>query len=227
VQGAAEAAEHRDGEVGLSRPTVGSILLGGLPGALREGVLPVAAFYVGLKLSGLGAGMAAAAAASIVVYALERRAGRDGLLVRLSLAFVAVQTLIGVVSDSATAYLALPVLSTAVWGLAFLGSAAIRRPLAGALACAWYPFPREFRQTDEFKRVYGVESVVWGLYLLARSALRLIVLVYAGVGGYLLIVLTGTPLTIVLLVWSIWYAVRQLAGDEAPERERPLEPAPR
>ncbi len=228
MQGAAATAERRDGEVGLNRPTVGSILLGGLPGALREGVLPVAAFYVGLKLSGLGAGMAAAAAASIVVYALERRAGRDGLLVRLSLAFVAVQTLIGVVSDSATAYLALPVLSTAVWGLAFLGSAAIRRPLAGALACAWYPFPREFRQTDEFKRVYGVESVVWGLYLLARSALRLIVLVYAGVGGYLLVVLTGTPLTIALLVWSIWYAVRQLAGDEGtPEQERPLEPAPR
>ena len=228
MQGAAATAERRDGEVSLNRPTVGSILLGGLPGALREGVLPVAAFYVGLKLSGLGAGMAAAAAASIVVYALERRAGRDGLLVRLSLAFVAVQTLIGVVSDSATAYLALPVLSTAVWGLAFLGSAAIRRPLAGALACAWYPFPREFRQTDEFKRVYGVESVVWGLYLLARSALRLIVLVYAGVGGYLLVVLTGTPLTIALLVWSIWYAVRQLAGDEGtPEQERPLEPAPR
>jgi Protein of unknown function (DUF3159) len=228
VPGAAATAARRDGEDGLSPPTVGSILLGGLPGALREGVLPVAAFYVGLKLFGLGAGMAAAAAASIVVYALERRAGRDGLLVRLSLAFVAVQTLIGVVSDSATAYLALPVLSTAVWGLAFLGSAAIRRPLAGALACAWYPFPQEFRQTDEFKRVYGVESVVWGLYLLARSALRLIVLLYAGVGGYLLVVLTGTPLTIALLVWSVWYAVRQLAGDEeTPEQGRPLEPIPR
>jgi hypothetical protein len=194
---------------------------------LREGVLPVAAFYAGLKLSGLVAGMAAAAAASIVVYALERRAGRDGLLVRLSLAFVAVQTLVGVISDSATAYLALPVLSTAVWGIAFLGSATIRRPLAGALACAWYPFPREFRQTDEFKRVYGVESVVWGLYLLARSALRLIVLLYAGVGGYLLVVITGTPLTIALLVWSVWYAVRRLADDDVAEPERSLEPAPR
>jgi Protein of unknown function (DUF3159) len=226
VREANPAPERRDGEDGLSPPTVGSILLGGLPGALREGVLPVGAFYVGLKLSGLTAGMAAAAVASVVVYALERRAGRDGLLVRLSLAFVAVQTLIGLIADSATAYLALPVLSTAVWGLAFLGSAAIRRPLAGALACAWYPFPREFRRTAEFKQVYGVESVVWGLYLLCRSALRLIVLVYSGVGGYLLVVLTGTPLTIALLVWSVWYAVRRLAGDEAEERERPLQPVP-
>jgi hypothetical protein len=221
VQGPASAAERRDGEDGLSRPTVGSIFLGGLPGALREGVLPVAAFYAGLKLSGLAAGMTAAAAASIVVYLLERRAGRDGLLVRLSLAFVAVQTAIGVISDSATAYLALPVLSTAVWGLAFLGSAAIRRPLAGALACAWYPFPAEFRQTALFKRVYGVESVVWGVYLLSRSALRLVVLLYAGVGGYLLVVLTGTPLTIALIVWSIWYAIRRLDDDDEDAAERP------
>jgi hypothetical protein len=222
VRDANRAAEHRDREDGLSEPTVWSILLGGLPGALREGVLPVGAFYAGLNLSGLTAGMGAAAVASVVVYALERRAGRDGLLVRLSLAFVAVQTLVGVVSDSATAYLALPVLSTAVWGLAFLGSAAIRRPLAGALACAWYPFPREFRRTAEFKRVYGVESVVWGLYFLCRSTLRLIVLVYAGVGGYLLVVVTGTPLTIALLVWSVWYAVRRLADDEIEGSPQPV-----
>jgi Protein of unknown function (DUF3159) len=223
VRDADPASERRDREDRLSDPTVGSILLGGLPGAFREGVLPVGAFYAGLQLSGLTAGMAAAAAASIVVYALERRAGRDGLLVRLSLAFVAVQTVVGLISDSATAYLALPVLSTAVWGLAFLGSAAIRRPLAGALACAWYPFPREFRQSDAFKRVYGVESVVWGLYLLSRSALRLVVLLFAGVGGYLVVVLTGTPLTIALLVWSVWYAVRRLADDET---ERSLAPVP-
>jgi Protein of unknown function (DUF3159) len=214
VQDAAAAAERRDGEDGLSRPTVGSILLGGLPGALREGVLPVGAFYAGLKLSGLAAGMGAAAAASIIIYVLERRAGRDGLLVRLSLAFVAVQTLVGVISDSATAYLAVPVLTTAVWGLAFLGSAAIRRPLVGVLACAWYPFPQEFRQTDLFKRVYGVESVVWGLYMLSRSALRLLVLLSAGAGGYLVLVITGTPLTIALLVWSVWYAVRRFEDDD-------------
>jgi hypothetical protein len=226
VREAAAAAERRDGEDGLSRPTVGSIFMGGLPGVLREGVLPLSAFYAGLRLSGLTAGMAAAAAASVVVYVLERRAGRDGLLVRLSLAFLVLQTLIGAISNSATAYLALPVLSTAVWGLAFLGSAAIRRPLAGALACAWYPFPAEFRQTALFKRVYGTESVVWGLYLLSRSGLRLIVLLYAGVGGYLVIVLTGTPLTIALLVWSIWYAIRRFDDDEVAERERPLEPVP-
>jgi len=155
----------------------------------------------------------------VLVYAWERRVGRDGLLVRLSLAFVAVQSVIGLLSHSAIVYLATPVLANAVWGLAFLGSAVMRRPLAGALACAWYPFPREFRETDEFKRVYGVESVVWGLYMLARSAIRLTVLTNVGIGGYLVVVfLTGTPAMLGLIAWSIWYAVRRfsVADDTGP-----------
>jgi hypothetical protein len=184
----------------------------GLPGFLREGFLPLAAFYVGLRLSGLLVAMAAAAAASVAIYGYERTAGRDGLLVRLSLLFVVVQTAIGLVTHSAVAYLAMPVLVNAVWGVLFLGSAAIRRPLAGAFACAWYPFPPEFRATEEFRRVYGVESIVWGVYLIGRSIVRLVVLGSGNLAVYLLVVLgTGTPLMLALVAWSIWYAIRRLA----------------
>jgi hypothetical protein len=199
----------------VTAPSFRSVLLGGLPGFLREGFLPLGAFYVGWRVSGLGAGMAASAAASALIYAYERRAGRDGLLVRLSLAFVAVQTLAGLLSGSVTVYLATPVLANAIWAFLFLGSVAVRRPLAGALACAWYPFTPEFRQTAEFKRVYGIESVVWGVYLLARSALRLAVLLQGGVGSFLLVVfLTGTPAMLGLVAWSIWYAIRRFSSYE-------------
>jgi len=213
VRGAVAAPARRRGEAGsLTDPTVWSVLRSGLPGFLREGFLPLAAFYAGLRVSGLEAGMAAAALLSVVLYVYERAAGREGVLVRLSLAFVAVQTLVGMLSHSAVVYLATPVLANAAWGFVFLGSAAVRRPLAGALACAWYPFPREFRETAEFKRVYGVESVVWGLYLLARSALRLLTLSHGTVGNYVVVAfLTGTPTMLVLLTWSIWYAIRQLS----------------
>lgn len=217
MHGAIAAAEPRDDgdDLVVTRPSVWSVFRLGLPGFLREGFLPVGAFYLGLTLSGLGAGMAAAGALSVVVYLLERRAGRDGLLVRLSLAFVAMQTAIGVASDSAIAYLATPVLANAVWALAFFGSVALRRPLAGTLACAWYPFPPAFRETDEFTRVYAVESVVWGVYLLARSALRLGTLLYGGIGSFLVVVfLTGTPAMLALLAWSIWYAIRRFSEDE-------------
>ena len=188
----------------------------GLPGFLREGFLPLAAFYAGWRLSGTSAGIAAAALVALLLYAFERRAGRDGLLVRLTLLFVAVQSVVGLLTASATVYLATPVVAGAVWGLAFLGSAAAGRPLAGALACAWYPFPPEFRRTEQFKRVYGFESVVWGVYLLGRSGVRLLALLH-GVGSLVLVTsLTGTPAMLGLIAWSIWYAIRKLS-DDAPE----------
>jgi hypothetical protein len=187
----------------------------GLPGVLREGFLPLGAFYAGLELSGLVAGIVASALASVLIYVYERSRGRDGLLVRLSLGFVAVQSVVGIVADSATVYLAQPVLIAAAWGLAFLVSVVIGRPLAGSLARAWYPFPDWLRESADFKRVYSVESVVWGAYFLGRSALRLAVLLHGSIGGFLVITfLTGTPVMVLLLAWSVRYAIRGLAETE-------------
>ena len=216
VRGAAEAAAA-PGEGGLSEPTFRGVLLTGLPGFLREGFLPLGAFYVGLKLGGLAVGIGAAAAASAAIYLYERHVGRNGLLVRLSMAFVAVQSAVGLLAHSATVYLAQPVVANAAWGVAFLASAAIRRPLAGALACAWYPFPHWFRETDAFKRVFGIESLVWGVYLLVRSGLRLGALLHGGLESFIVVVLlTGPPMMLVLVGWSIQYALRALSDGEEP-----------
>ena len=214
VREASEAAAERD-EGGLTEPTFRGVLRTGLPGFLREGFLPFGAFYVGLRLSGLAAGIAASTAVSILIYGYERRIGRNGLLVRISLAFVLVQSAIGIAADSTTVYLAQPVLVNAAWGLAFLVSALIRRPLAGALACAWYPFPREFRETEQFKRVFGFQSLVWGGYFVARSGLRIAALLYGSLESFLAVVfLTGTPVVFLLIVWSIRHAMRGLTASE-------------
>lgn len=198
--------------------SVWSIFRDGLPGLFREGLLPLLAFYVVERQVGLEAGIAAAAAVALLIYVQERRAGREGVLVRFSLAFVAVQSLIGLVSQSDTAYLATPVLASAAWAILFLGSAAIGRPLAGALATAWYPHPRELRATAEYRRVYGIESVVWGLYLLCRSALRLTVLLSSSTGMYVVaVVATGPPAFLALVLWSIWFARGRLAADRHDE----------
>jgi hypothetical protein len=219
VRGAARAAEQDEG--GLTEPTFRGVFLAGLPGFLREGFLPLGVFYVGLELGGLAAGIVSAAVVSALIYLQERRAGRDGLLVRLSLAFVAVQSLVGLLSHSATVYLAQPVLANAAWGAAFLVSVAVRRPLAGALACAWYPFPHWFRQTDAFKRVFGIESVVWGVYFLARSGIRLAVLLQGGLESFFVTaVLTGPAAMILLAAWSVRYAIRRLGEDGSSPRER-------
>ena len=216
VRGAAEAAPGA--QPGLTEPSFRGILMTGLPGFLREAFLPLAAFYAALRLNGLAAGIVASALASLLIYAYERRSGRDGLLVRLSLAFVAVQATVGLASHSTTVYLAQPVLIAAAWGLGFLISVPLRRPLAGALASAWYPFPRWFRQSDPFKRVFGIESLVWGGYFLGRSALRLVTLRHGSVESFLLIsFVTGAPVMILLLIWSIRFSMRRLADVELPE----------
>ncbi len=193
-------------------------MMTGLPGFLREGFLPLGAFYAGLKLEGLAAGIVASALASVLIYVYERRAGRDALLVRLSLGFVAVQSIIGLAADSTTVYLAQPVLVAAAWGLAFFVSVPLGRPLAGALARAWYPFPTWLRETSAFKRVYGIQSLVWGAYFLARSGIRLAVLLNGSLESFLLVtLLTGTPAMLLLLAWSIRYSIRGLADTEPPE----------
>ena len=216
VPGAIGAVEERE-DHGLTEPTVWGVLMTGLPGVLREGFLPLGAFYAGLELWGLTAGIVASALASVLIYLYERSRGRDALLVRLSLGFVAVQSIVGLIANSAVVYLAQPVLLAAAWGLAFLVSIAVGRPLAGTLACAWYPFPQWLKESAEFKRVYTVESLVWAGYFLGRSALRLAILLHGSIGGFLVITfLTGAPVTILLLVWSIRYAIRGLEDTEPP-----------
>jgi hypothetical protein len=125
---------------------------------------------------------------------------------------------VGLVAHSATVYLAQPVLLTAAWGLAFIVSVGIGRPLAGALACAWYPFPRWFRETAPFKRVFGIESLVWGAYFFARSGIRLAALLNGSLESFLVVVfVTGTPAALALMIWSIRYAMRSLENvDVAP-----------
>ena len=219
MRGAAEAAAREEG--GLSEPTFWGILMTGLPGFLREGFLPLGAFYAGLKLEGLAAGIVASALVSLLIYLYERRAGRDALLVRLSLGFVVVQSIIGLAANSTTVYLAQPVLVAAAWGIAFLVSVPLGRPLAGALARAWYPFPPWLRETAAFKRVYAIQSLVWGAYFLARSGIRLAVLLNGSLESFLLVtLLTGTPAMLLLLAWSIRHSIRGLADTEPPETVR-------
>ena len=193
----------------LPEPSFRSILLAGAPRFVREAFGPVAAFYVGWKLGSLVVGIVLASAVGIALDLYERRRGRAGALALVSVAFVLVQAMIGIVADSAVVYLAQPVLVSAVWGLANIGSAIVGRPLTGVFADAWYPFPPEVKESRTYRRVFGIESIVWGVYLLARSVLRMLFLTAGGVGAFAAVqVATGVPFTIALVAWSVWYATR-------------------
>jgi len=126
-----------------------------------------------------------------------------------------VQALIGLAAGSERVYLAQPVLVNAAFGLAFLGSVFIGRPLAGAFAGDLYPFPDEVRASVTFRQIFSRISLVWGAYLCVRSAVRLLTLSTSSVEAFLVVnFLTGVPLIAILMSWSIWYGVRSFRRSE-------------
>jgi intracellular septation protein A len=206
----AVAAQAR--ELELAQPTLGSILRSGAPRFAREGFGPVLVFYAGWKINGLVTGVVLSTVAALGLEWYERRHGRRGVLALVSAAFVVVQAVVGIVADSAVVYLAQPVLVSAIWGVACLVSVAIGRPLMGVFADAWYPFPPEVKRSTTYRRVFGVESIVWAAYFIARSAIRMLVLWTGSIGLFLAVqIATGIPVLALLVLWSVWYSLRAFA----------------
>ena len=197
------------GGVELPEPSWGYLARRGVPTFAAEGILPILVFYGAWQLWGLTAGIVVATALTASVVLWQTRHGRDAQVGRITLVFLAVQAVVGIASQSATVYLAQPVVLSAGWGLAYLVSAAIGRPLVGVFAQAWYPFPPEFRAAPVYRHEFGLQSVAWGVVCLARAGLRLAALLGAGLGGFVLVsFVTGTPLFVALVAWGVWHARR-------------------
>jgi hypothetical protein len=72
--------------------------------------------------------------------------------------------------------------------------------------------------------VFGIESVVWGVYLLARSGIRMFVLASGSIGAFAAIqIATGVPFTIALVAWSVWYASRAFERSTEWDASDPTE----
>src|SRR5262249_42752293 len=138
-----------------------------------------------------------------------------GLVVRVALVFVVIQAVVGLWTGSAEIYLAIPVFVNAGYGLVFIGSVLIGRPLAGVFAEELFPLPDEVKASKTHRRVFGQISLVWGAYMVTRNALRLFVLVALGVDLFVAVgFVTGFPVTMALMSWSIWYGVRSFRRSD-------------
>jgi intracellular septation protein A len=181
----------------------------GLPQFLGEAVAPVLVFFAAWKAAGLGPAIAASTVVYLALAVLLLRRGRDIALIATGAVFVVIQAIVGLLSHSATVYLAQPVVLSTLWSVAYFASVAVGRPLIGVFANAWYPFPPWFRASAPYTREFGLQSIVWGVYCLARAALRLYVLLHSGVGGFVVVSLvTGFPFLFGLVFWGIWHARR-------------------
>jgi hypothetical protein len=138
-----------------------------------------------------------------------------GTIARLAFGFVIIQALIGLLSQSAVVYLAQPVLLNGALGLAFVASVAARRPLAGTFAQEFYPFPDDVRTSKTYRHIFGNVSLTWGFYQCLRSIIRLLVLTSGSVEAFIVVnLITGIPLTGMLLTWSVWYSRRAFQRSE-------------
>lgn len=221
------AATHPPDGVHLPPISAKGILLGNGPRFARDAFGPVAAFYVLWKVWGLVPGIVAATVVALLSYRYERQQDRPALVVRVSLVFVLIQAVVGLWTGSAEIYLAIPVIVNAGYGLVFIGSTLFGRPLAGVFAEELFPLPDEVKASRTHRRVFAQISLTWGVYMVSRSAFRLFVLVVFGVDLFVAVgFVTGFPVTMALMSWSIWYGVRSFRrSDEWGPAIRELEAA--
>src|SRR5882762_5397173 len=122
------------------------------PRFARDALGPALVFYLGWKLVGLAVGVLAATLFALVAYGWERTRARSGLSAGVGLGIALVQAAAALASGSAIAYFGPPVIINGAYGLAFVVSVVIGRPLAGIFAQETYPFSPEVRASATFRR---------------------------------------------------------------------------
>ena len=204
----------------MPEPTWRALLQRGLPQFGLESIVPILVFYGAWKLLGLPVAVVCATLLSLAIAGWQVRGRHGGALAVVAAIFIVIQALVALAAHSATVYLAQPVVLSACWSVAYLGSVLVGRPLIGVFANAWYPLPPAFRATAAYRNEFGMQSVIWGVYCLARAALRLAILLWSGVGSFVLVsALTGAPILVALVLWGIWHARRTFSRLEPTSAE--------
>ena len=191
------------------------MLRAGAARVVRDSLLPLAAFYAGWKLIGLVAGIAFASAVALGAWRYERRRERPGAVARITLGLVFIRATVGLLTGSARLYLAQDIVVDVLLGSAFIGSLALGRPLTAVYAREIYPVPPELERSDAYAAIFRRTTLVWTTYFFTCAAVRLAVLLSASVDVYVVVAaLTGAPVIVALLVWSVMYSVRSLRRSE-------------
>ena len=142
----------------------------GLSAALTS-LLPTGVFLVFDARLGLVAAMIAASVTTIGLLALRRRQGDGvGILLPLSLGFVVVKAVAGVVSESQVVYFGSGLALTALIAIAVGATAFTRMPVASYLIPLVTPYRHLSTDHPTFRRVSAQVTVVWALAELAITS---------------------------------------------------------
>src|SRR3954453_20707728 len=178
------------------------------PRIARDALCPLAAFYLGYKLVGLGAGIAADTVVGLGVAALARREGRPGLIAAIAVTFVVMRGVAGLGGGTATASLAGDGVMDTLLASLFLGSLAFGRPIAEFFAEEVFPVPDDAKEHEGYMDVFRVLTLIWGVFFVIRGLIRLRMLFTGNVDLYVLVSAISEVLLLGLLAWSARFSIQ-------------------
>ncbi len=194
--GTAEWGHVREGAIGLA---LGSLL-------------PVVLFYVTYRTWGFQQAVAVVLIWSTGVFAWHwRRTGGPDVFSATTFAFACMKATAGAVSNNQMLYLAFPSVENLIYGLAFLISALLGKPLLALYAQRLYPIPHSVRATSTFRSAFIVVSLVWLCGHTVRGVVRLLLLVTLPLELYLIAdTVAGWPINATMVAFTAWYPLRRL-----------------
>ena len=108
-------------------------------------------------------------------------------------------------------YLLWPAVGKTLWGLIYLGSVVVSRPLILIIAQAMGMFPKsddlgDFSNTDLFCSAWVILTVIWGLVHLIVAVLLFTSHYWFPLETFLIIrIASGTPILAALIAFSFWF----------------------
>jgi hypothetical protein len=195
---------------------------------LVNGVLPYVIYTLThARLGDVGALIASSIAPiawSLLEFARHRRVDAISLLVLAGIAF----SMLALLGGGGAKFLQLREnLVTGAIGLVFLVSAAVRRPMIYYLARAGMsrnppaegPSFDQIKAAPRFRRAMMVMTLVWGVVLIARTAVSAVLVFTLSIPNYLIAhPIVGYASMGGLGLWTVWYTRRQRSLGQA-ERE--------
>lgn len=187
------------------------------PRLLRDILGPPLAFYPVWKATGnVLAGVAVATIVSLAIYLYERGKGRPGLIARVVLLFILASAIVGIATNSATAYLIQPAVLGVINGVLWLGSVSIGKPLAGTFAREIFPVEDEVAESELYRTVFRRVSLWFGIFFVLAAAVQLVVLLIVGVGAFLATRVADALSILAMIAFSVRYISGQLGVLIAP-----------
>lgn len=183
---------------------------------MLEGVVaPFAVFYAVLLVAGFRGALVGGLAWSYlaILHRLARHQRPAGTVV-LGAAVLTVRTAVSFATGSAFLYFVQPTAATGAVAVAFLVSAAARRPLTERLARDFCPLDPGVVRRPAMRRFFVQISLLWGTVLLANSAVVLWLLLSSSVGAFVLErTLASWTMTVVAVGLSVAWFVRTTRRD--------------